>query len=382
MEKEAKIKLLQSLIQINSANGNEQQVAELIAATFANYGIHSTLIPYDEKRTNIIAEIGPKDSDYVLALAGHLDTVAIGNIDNWQHDPFSGEIIGDSIYGRGSADMKSGLAAMVIAMIELQEAQIPLTGRVRFIGTVGEELGAMGSRDLTKHGYVHDVSAMIIGEPTTGDIIYAHSGSIDYTVNSYGKGAHSSMPERGNNAISNLVDFINAEKNAFDDVPTSPVLGPLVHSVTVINGGHQVNSIPEFASLEGNIRPVPEFNASQSAQRLQTVIDQLNQKPQNNLELKIDFSFEPVVNDPDGEFVSIIKQAHQVAFGTAPKLDIIHGATDASEYIKDEHDFPMIVLGAGNWGDAHSVDETVKIDNFLKVSETYRQVALTTCAKK
>lgn len=379
MEKQTKIKLLQSLIQINSANGNEQEMAEFIAATFAKYDIQSDLIPYAEHRSSIIAEIGPKDSSFVLALSSHLDTVAVGDPNNWQHDPFSGEIIDDSIYGRGSADMKSGMAAMIIAMIELKESQITLTGRVRFIGTVGEELGAMGALELTKHGYVHDVSTMILGEPTSGNIIYAHSGSIDYTVNSHGIGAHSSMPERGNNAINNLVDFINAEKSAFDDAPDSPVLGPLVHSVTVINGGQQVNSIPEFATLQGNIRPVPEFNASQSIQRLQEIIDQLNQQPQNNLELQVDFSFDPVVNDPNDPFITSIKKARQKSFGNAPTLGIIHGATDASEYVKDSHSFPKIVLGAGEWNDAHSIDESVSIDNFLKVSETYLQVIKQEC---
>lgn len=380
MEQPEKIKLLQSLVQINSANGNEQQMAEFIAATFAKYNIQSKIIPYADQRASIIAEIGPADSSFVLALAGHLDTVAIGNPDNWHHDPFSGSVIGDHIYGRGAADMKSGLAAMMIAMIELKQAGTPLSGRVRFIGTVGEELGDMGARELTKNGYVHDVSAMILGEPTGGNIIYAHSGSIDYTVNSYGTGAHSSMPERGNNAITNLVGFINAEKTAFDDAPASPVLGPLVHSVTVINGGQQVNSIPEFASLQGNIRPVPEFNANQSIQRLQDVIDQLNTQPQNSLALDVNFSFDPVVNDPNDAFITTIKQARQQAFGSAPKMDIIHGATDASEYVKDSHKFPKIVLGAGEWNDAHSINETVQIDNFLKVSETYRQVALLTCS--
>lgn len=379
MDTQEKIKLLQSLIQINSANGNEQQMAEFIATTFAKYHIESKIIPYAQHRASIIAEIGPVNGSFVLALAGHLDTVATGDPNNWHHDPFSGSVIADHVYGRGSADMKSGLAAMIIAMIELSQAQVPLTGRVRFIGTVGEELGAMGARELTKSGYVHDVSAMIIGEPTGGNIIYAHSGSIDYTVNSYGTGAHSSMPERGNNAITNLVDFINAEKTTFDNAPASPVLGPLVHSVTVINGGQQVNSIPEFASLQGNIRPVPEFNAKQSVQRLQAVIDQLNTQPQNHLELEINFSFDPVVNDQNDPFIATIKAARQQAFGSAPKLDIIHGATDASEYVKDTHEFPKIVLCAGEWNDAHSIDETVNIDNFLMVSETYRQVALRTC---
>ncbi|WP_461239784.1 ArgE/DapE family deacylase [Paucilactobacillus sp. N302-9] len=377
MQQLEKINILKDLIKINSANGNEKQVSTYLKTLLNRHGIEDVqLIPYDTNRMSIIANIGDPTAKRVLALAGHLDTVAIGNIDNWKHDPFSALEENGTIYGRGSADMKSGLAAMVITMIELHESKTNLNGQLRFIGTVGEELGAMGARDLTSQGAVHDIDAMIVGEPTSGDIIFAHSGSFNYTVNSYGKGAHSSLPQFGNNAITNLTKFIIAEQTAFDGIPTSDVLGPLVHSVTVINGGQQVNSIPEFAQLQGNIRPIPEFNPDQVTKRLQDTIDKLNQEPQNHLELVVNNRFEPVVNDPNSDFVQLIQRARTAAFSQPAKLDVIHGATDASEYIKDDHHFPMIVLGAGNWNDAHSVDETVSVDNYLKVLETYKNVAV------
>jgi len=321
-----------------------------------------------------VAEIGPKSSNKVLVLAGHLDTVDAGNLENWGRNPWSGELEDEIVYGRGAADMKSGLAGMVITLIELSKTQ--LTNRIRFIGTAGEELGAAGSKELTTQGYVHDVSAMIIGEPTGGDIVFAHSGSIDYTVHSQGKGAHSSMPKLGINAITNLVKFITAEEHAFDDAPESPLLGPLVHSVTVINGGNQVNSIPESAYSEGNIRPVPECNEADSIARLQAIITELNQQPDVNLSLTVNFSFTPVVNDQHSDFVQAIQTAHSMVFGSPAILKVIHGATDASEYIKDDHKFPMLVLGAGQWEDAHSLNESVTLDNYFKVMETYRQVAL------
>lgn len=376
MDKSEKIRILQDMIKINTANGNEAELAKYIQHLLKIHDIDSQLISHGDNldRANIVAEIGPKSSNKVLVLAGHLDTVDAGNLENWGRNPWSGELEDEIVYGRGAADMKSGLAGMVITLIELSKTQ--LTNRIRFIGTAGEELGAAGSKELTTQGYVHDVSAMIIGEPTGGDIVFAHSGSIDYTVHSQGKGAHSSMPKLGINAITNLVKFITAEEHAFDDAPENPVLGLLVHSVTVINGGNQVNSIPESAYLEGNIRPVPECNEADSIARLQAIITELNQQPDVNLSLTVNFSFTPVVNDQHSDFVQAIQTAHSMAFGSPAILKVIHGATDASEYIKDDHKFPMLVLGAGQWEDAHSLNESVTLDNYFKVMETYRQVAL------
>lgn len=378
MEESEKVSILQKLIQIHTDNGNEGEIAHYIQDLLNEHGIKKTeLIEYAPGRESIIAEIGDSHSDKVLALAGHLDTVAVGNLDNWSGDPFSGDRIEDNtIYGRGSADMKSGLAAMIISMIELHESNVQLNGRLRLIGTVGEELGAMGARDLTSQGRVHDVSAMVIGEPSGGNITYAHSGSYNYTVNSYGLGAHSSLPDKGINAITNLVKFINTEQTAFDGIPVSPVLGSLVHSVTVINGGDQVNSIPDFAKLQGNIRPIPEFNPDQTTERLQEIIAKLNQQKGVKLELVVNNAFVPVVNDPEDPFIALIQASRTAAFGTPAQLGIIHGATDASEYTKDDHKFPKIILGAGEWNDAHSANETVKIDNYLNVLETYKNIAL------
>lgn len=376
MERAEKIKILQQLIQINSVNGNERVVANYLQQLFQAHGITSVeLIPFNgaTDRCSIIAEIGERTTDKVLALAGHLDTVAVGNRASWQFDPFSGQLSADSIYGRGAADMKSGLAAMVIAMIEIKESGVKLNGRLRFIGTASEELGARGAVELTQQGRIDDVTAMVVGEPTGGDIVFAHSGQFNYTVTAYGKSAHSSLPDKGINAIYHLNDFINAERTAFTDVPKSKLLGALVHSITVIKGGEQINSIPDQAYLQGNIRPIPEFDTQQVLERLQQIIAKLNQRPQVKLELTVRDRFEAIVNDPDSPFVNLVQAARTAAFGTPAQKLIIHGATDASAYVA-ANDCPMLLLGAGNWHDAHQINESVAVANYLNVLATYENI--------
>ncbi|MFC6275238.1 ArgE/DapE family deacylase [Levilactobacillus tangyuanensis] len=375
MEDSEQIQILQHLIQINSVNGNEAAVADYIKRLFADHGISSTITPYAEGRSNIVAEIGNHKTVQVLALAGHLDTVATGDLADWKFDPFSAHIEGNRLYGRGSADMKSGLAGMIITFLNLTDHQDKLNGRLRFIGTVGEENGAMGSRDLTKQGIADDISAMVLGEPTGGNIVYAHNGSLNYHVYSQGVGAHSSMPEKGVNAITNLIKYVTAEATEFDDAPVSPELGPLVHSVTVFEGGEQVNSIPAKAELQGNIRPIPEFDNEAVIKRLNETVDRLNEEPDVHLTLHVDYSFKPIISGKDSHLVQLTKQIADAEFGSPVNLQVIHGATDASEYTKSKNVFPVIVYGSGQWYDAHALNESVDLDQFRHVQQVYEQLA-------
>jgi len=375
MQSSEQIQILQHLVSLNSVNGNEGAVADYVKKLFANHGIASRVIPYAPGRSNLVAEIGDPTSKRVLALSGHFDTVATGDPASWQFPPFDAHTENNVLYGRGAADMKSGLAGMVITFINLADAQTPLNGRLRFIGTVGEENGAMGSRMLTEQGLADDLSGLVIGEPTGGNLVYAHNGSLNYHVFCQGKGAHSSMPEKGINAITNLIKFVTAEKTAFDNAPVSPELGPLVHNVTVFNGGEQVNSIPAKAELQGNIRPIPEFDNEAVINRLHEVVDQLNQEPDVQLTLHIDYSFKPIISDPQNPLLKQLKTIADAEFGHPISLEVIHGATDASEFTKSANDFPVAVYGAGEWTAAHSTNESVDLDLFAHVQHVYQQLA-------
>ncbi|HAT54721.1 MAG TPA: succinyl-diaminopimelate desuccinylase [Lactobacillus sp.] len=367
--------LLTDFIKIDSRNGHEEAMSDRIIAELSQHGIQAKKIPYQDGRTNLFAELDSGQPGKTLMLTGHQDTVAANEKDDWRFPPLAAHIEEGQLFGRGAADMKSGLAAMVTTLIDLHDAGLPKTGKLQFLATVGEEYGAPGSRMLTKMGYVDHVDAMIVGEPTSDQIIFAHNGSIDYSVESTGKSVHSSMPEKGVNAITNLVKFINEETHAFDDAPTSDVLGPVVHSVTVINGGDQVNSIPGQAHLEGNIRPIPEFDNTKIIDRLQQIIDRLNQEPGVQLKLVVDFSFFPVISDRQSDLVKIASDTMTQVTGKPAELSVIHGATDASEYTKSDNKFPIIVLGPGRWDIAHRVNEYVDLTDYEHLIDVYKQIA-------
>lgn len=369
------ILLLQKIIQIPTTDDYEERVALLIQATLTQYNIPAKIINYAPNRSNLIAEIGDPDAPNVLGLTGHLDVVLPGNLADWHYPPFAGEIDGTRLYGRGASDMKSGVIAMVYALVGLASRQADLNGRVRLILTVGEENGAQGAHQLTGLHYADDLTGLIVGEPTDGQIVYAHKGSFNYTVTAKGKQVHSSTPELGINAINGLVAFANREAQLFNDAPVDEVLGSLAHTITVFHGGEQINNIPADAYLRGNIRPIPTFDNQAVTQRLTNVVRQLNTENSAHLELTIDNSFMPVKTNQQATLIKAAQAAITKVTQHPSELKIFSGATDASEFVLAPQQFETILLGPGPFSIAHQVDEYVELPQFEAMISIYQQIA-------
>ena len=374
MGNEEKIAILQELIRIKSVNGNEGEVAAYLNQLLNQHGIQGEIISHTEGRDNLVATYH-NGQGRVLGLSGHMDVVSAGGESNWTYPPFAAEIKGNRLYGRGATDMKSGLAAMVIAMIELKESGKPFNGTIKLLATVGEEVGELGSEQLTKAGYVDDLDGLIIGEPTNYHLMYTHMGSINYTVVSHGKEAHSSMPQEGYNAINHLNEFItraNEQMDALANDFQNSALGKTIHNVTVINGGNQVNSIPSQAQLQGNIRSIPEFPNDQIIDLLQKIVDELNEGTNYHLELTIDYNKIPVKANPDSSLI------HHIQKQFKQPLPLVGAAatTDAAEFTKSAHSFDFVVFGPGVVNLPHQIDEYVEIDNYLDMIDTYQAIIL------
>lgn len=377
LTKEEKIHILQEVVRIKSINGNEEDVALYIQNLFNEHGIDSKLIKYSEKRSNLVAEIGKNNED-ILGFSGHMDVVDPGDLTLWKYDPFSAQIEENKLYGRGSTDMKSGLVAMVLAMIELKEDNIPLNGKIRLLATVGEEVGELGSEQLTKEGYVDDLSGLIIGEPSNYNLAYTHMGSINYSVISEGREAHSSMPDQGINAIDNLMKFmtlINQRMDQVADEYVDDVLGRTIHNLTVISGGNQVNSIPGTARVQGNIRSIPEYGNEKVIDLLQRTVDQVNKENEVNLNLVIDYNKIPVKANKDSRLITIIQDIQKQKTGKLMPLIGAAGTTDAAEFTKSKTPFDFVVFGPGEPSLPHQVDEYVQLDNYLDMIDMYKMIA-------
>ncbi|MCD2256890.1 ArgE/DapE family deacylase [Lactobacillus sp. CC-MHH1034] len=364
-----KVKLLTDLVAIPSVNDYEQKVAEYLKDLLAKYDITAKLIPITATRADLVAEIG--SGQPVLGISGHMDVVAPGDQAKWASDPFKLTETDGRLVGRGADDMKSGLAAMVMALIELKAQGLPKNGTIRLMATAGEEVGEQGSQVFYEKGYMQDVAALIIGEPSGYNIVYAHKGSVDIRLTSHGKAAHSSMPSMGYNAIDPLLNLLHEANGIFrEDTRENSALGKLSFNTTIFQGGNQVNSIPEQAVAEINVRTIPEFDNDE----VEKIMKQLVQT-QNDAGAKIDLDIymsQSSVQAPgDSKLVQLASQIGAKYAGESVPAGVIPAVTDASNLLKDKAaDFPMIVFGPGN-NSAHQVDEYVDKQMYLDFSALY-----------
>ncbi|GAF41503.1 succinyl-diaminopimelate desuccinylase [Agrilactobacillus composti DSM 18527 = JCM 14202] len=369
---ETAIKILSDVVAIQSVNDHEKAVAAYLQQLFTSFDIESKVIPIEGDRGNLVAEIG--SGQPVLALSGHMDVVEAGEPTAWQFDPFKLTEDNGELYGRGAVDMKGGLVALVIAMIELKKQGLPKKGTIRLLATMGEEVGEAGSAAFYEQGYMKDVAGLIIGEPNGYQIGYAQKGSMDIQFTSQGQAAHSSMPDKGYNAIDPLMALLN-EANQFFREPTfkSSSMGPLTFNTTVFTGGNQVNSIPDQASAQVNIRTVPEFTNDMVQQRLTELIQRYNE---NGAQIKMDIymSEPPVAVDQNNTLVQISRSV--VGRYTPDDVPVapITAVTDASNLTKDKPaSFPFIILGPGNTT-VHQVNEHLNKQMFLNFIQIYQTV--------
>lgn len=376
MDKETRVNLLKEILAIDSTNGNEAKVAVVLEKHLAQAGIISKQVVYSSGRNNLVAEIG--EGGPVLSFSGHMDVVSAGSLDHWDTDPFTPVERDGRLYARGASDMKSGLMAFVIAMIELQEEKKITKGCLRLLATVGEELGLLGSRQLTEEGYASDVDAMIIGEPSGHNIAFAHKGVINYTITSYGKAAHSSMPNLGRNAIDNLIVFYNEiEKEFTHFTAVNETLGGFVHTNSIIGGGDQINSVPDKAFMSANIRTIPEVPNELVTKTLHEVTNRLNDDPDNGIELVLDISKDTsfVFSDKNSKIVRIAKEEADAMFHEDVPLLGIPGGTDAAQFIRGNPNMQIVIFGPGNES-IHQPNESVVIDNYLEMIDLYKKIAL------
>ncbi|MFC6260116.1 ArgE/DapE family deacylase [Levilactobacillus fujinensis] len=370
MTPQTKIEILQHIIQIPSVNDNETAVADYIASLFAPYPqAKIEKVPFAENRDNLVVTIGKGPQ---IGLSGHMDVVDPGEHGAWSHDPFGGEIVGDQLFGRGASDMKSGLAAIVITMLEFLEQGTPLKGSVRLLATVGEETGEYGAATLTDAGYADELAGLVIAEPSGLDnVVYTARGVIDYKVVSTGKGSHSASPEKGINAITNLMKFYNAVGPIMAQyTKTDPVLGGLLHNVDLISGGEQINSIPAHAELMANMRTIPAYPNQVIYDELEALIAKLNQEPTVDLELSYSYPEEAIPGDPNAPLVQLAKQISDKICGHDTKVVGSGGANDGAEFLRAKADFTSIEIGPGS-NTSHQVDEYVSIQEYLKAIEVY-----------
>lgn len=379
MNKQEALDFLKKLVAIDSAGGHEEKVTNFLIKTFADHGIQTEKIPVEPGRFDLIAKQGNGQGP-VLAFEGHQDTVALGNLDEWQTDPLTLTQKGDRLYGRGATDMKGGLADEVLAFIALHDQKVQLNGTLEFLATVGEETSPQnhmqGAEELAKRHLVKDIDAIIIGEPSDCQVDFAHQGSITYRVSSKGITAHSSMPEKGFDAIAPLIHFYNLEADYYQSIikVSNKYVGHTIPVISKIDGGGQLNAVADYAELFAKIRTIPEIPNAEIWKHIKALIRQVNEEDHAKLSLKVLGDKVPVVGDPNTSFIKMLHQVAEKDLGKAVKVQGVRGGTDASELVKDNDHFSMAMFGPGN-ATAHQMNEWVSLKTYLNFINAYQDIA-------
>lgn len=368
-----KMKILEDLVAIQSVNDNEIEVAEYLQDLFDQYKIESKILPINDTRVNLVAEFG--SGAPVFGISGHMDVVSPGDEDKWSTPPFELTEKDGKLYGRGANDMKSGLAALAIAMIEIHEEGSLQNGTVRFLATTGEESGQAGSEQFFNEGYMVDVDALIVAEPSQDVIVYSHKGSINFEVTSHGTTAHSALPEFGYNAIDPLVEFVHlVNTEVRDSNRKNNTLGEFVVNNTIFNAGSQVNSLPDEAFAVLNARTVPEYDNQEVVDKFQAIADGMNEG-QAHIDINIQQNLPSVFTSGKNKLVEITQKLGKKYFGQEPELIGSPGVTDAANLLRDKgEDFPFMMYGPGLTKMAHKVDEYVEKDVYLKFIDLYKEM--------
>ncbi len=360
------VELTRALLRFDTINPSspEGPCALHLAGMLEGAGFRVSTHEFAPGRTSVVARCG-EGRRPPLCFAGHIDTVPLGAA-RWSHDPFAGTIDGDRLYGRGSSDMKSGVAAFVSAAIEAARAA-PAPDLLLVI-VAGEETGCEGSAHLVRTaGALGTAKALVVAEPTGNEPLVGHKGALWLRARTRGVTAHGSMPERGVNAIYKAARAVAAlEQHAFD-VPADPLLGAPTLNVGTIAGGLNVNSVPDEATIGIDIRTIPAQRNAEVRAALQRRLG-----PDGELSTLIDVgALRTAADDP------WIQQVFEVAAartGTRPAGRSASYFTDASMLTPALGGVPTVILGPGELAQAHQTDEYCLVSRVREAVDLYREL--------
>ncbi|MBV2247297.1 MAG: M20 family metallopeptidase [Lentimicrobium sp.] len=348
--------------------GNEGTVALFLGELLFQNGF---TVRYDRLSANsltLVAEKGLIGHVPPIVLTGHLDTIPLGATP-WDEDPFSGTIKDGKIYGRGTSDMKSGVASMVCAAVQAFRGSTP-EGGVRLIFTAGEEPGCLGAQHLADTRFpLGCARAILVGEPTANIPAIGHKGALYLYVSASGKTAHSSMPHLGENAVYKVARAIarieefcfHAEPDGLHGLPTI--------NVGMVGGGKNLNSVPDSAWFTIDIRSTPNVDHTKLLERLSVELG-----PDVSVEKRVDLR--PVTTEESSSFVQMVYDVCGIVAGGNRHQKSLPYVTDGSVLQRLYCGVPTVILGPGQPQMAHQTNEFCQTSKIKEAVNLYKEIIL------
>ncbi len=361
------VALTQTLIGFDSRNppGAEAACAAHLAELLEAAGFAVELHELAPGRPNLVARLGAADAPAPpLAFTGHLDTVPLGTR-TWSRDPFGGEIAEGRLYGRGASDMKSGIAAFVVAALAEAERLRAGPGALLIL-TAGEETGCDGAKALAAAGKLGRAGALVVAEPTSNRPLVGHKGALWLKATTSGKSAHGSMPHEGINAIYKAARLVAALEDFDFNVARHPGLGAPTLNVGTLEAGQNVNSVPDRAEIGIDLRTLPGMGNDRLRAQMCSYLG-----AEAEVETLVDLA--PVWSEAASS--PWLRHARACAAAIAGQPSDDAGAnyfSDASVLTPALGGVPTLVCGPGEAPMAHQTDEYCCVARIPEAVEIYR----------
>ncbi|MGI6630890.1 MAG: M20 family metallopeptidase [Bacillota bacterium] len=367
------LSFLQSLVRSNSENppGNEKETGNLIYNKLIAMGCPAEKHYVEGDRFNVIGTVEGSTKDKIL-LNGHMDTVKIGNKEEWFFDPFCGDIQDGFLLGRGAADMKSGLAAMIFALEAVLKSGFELKKGIMFTGVIDEEGYFKGTKALIKDGKLKNCTLGFVSEPTGLKVGTSLKGGIEYLVQTSGKNAHSAMAFIGDNAIFKMNKVIGALEEYNKELEKRmdlPVLRFPTVNVGKVHGGRGVTLVPDFCEMEFDRQVLPGESIEDVEKEISQLMQDVERKYQIDVKCQKMQHFNPWAISHDHPLVKQVKDSYAKIFGGEPACSGVNYYAEVE--MLASNGIPSILFGPGDITLAHSPNEKVNIQEVIDAAKVY-----------
>ncbi|MFB4168271.1 M20 family metallopeptidase [Virgibacillus sp. JSM 102003] len=386
------LQLVKKLISIpshTSLKERETVIAGYLLNLFKSEGIDCYLQEVKDGRSNVIARLKGEGDGTSLMFNGHIDTVPPFGMSN----PFSPTVKSGKLYGRGSADMESGVGTMAYALITLKRLGIKLNGDLVFAGVIDEESSeSAGTHYIVNHGPKTDVA--IVGEPTKLHATAAHKGCDYFEITFKGWSNHSSVPQNGTSAVLAAVEFVKKIEEVLD--PKYAELDhPLVGSPTINIGAIQGSSIDNFPYLTGesssfvgtvpgfcrlimDVRWTPYQKIDDVTNDVKEIAKAIEQEKDVNVEVNHILPHPAMEISSDHVLVQSVQKNIKETIGEKRPL---HGEPfwGDSGLLYAHANTPTLLFGPGDIGCAHSDNEYIDVSELTPATIIYALTALDIC---
>lgn len=394
IDRDELVELTRALVRIPSVyrpgdpDANESRVATFVEGWLRREGFQIEVQPVEPGRPNVIGWLGEKrPGRRSLLLEGHTDVVTEGDPAAWSWPPFGADLVDGRIYGRGTADMKGGLAAAMVAAAAFRRAGVEPGGKLVVGALVDEEDRMIGVHHLVTTAIGRELDAAIICEPEDNELCLEQRGVVWARIRVHGKMAHGAMPEAGINPIGALGAILRevpaVERRIRRRCERSRYLRPPTVTPTIVQapppgvGVPQSNVIPAFAAMTLDVRVTPGIDADGLRDELEALCRagesacpgvKVEWAPVNPFRLatRVDRG-EPLVKAMVGGF--------KAATGRAPRYGGVPGSTDGT-ILRNELGLPIVTCGPGNRLIPHQVNEYVEVDELVDAARIYVASAL------